>query len=159
MTITSQYFHMLLLPIYFKVFFFLLCLTIGPSFMSISSLVLELWQFFFIRDLIRNPQLGNTHFWELPISGDWGNLGILKLAQMFLIIYYWMLQNTRNTDFNPYNGIFNFIHWFYLWSICEKNIKNELKEVFFKLNVYDYATIYKSETSNIHKYLMDKSNI
>ena len=49
---TSQFTGMALSPIFFDVILFLLSsLVNGPSFMSISSLVLELWQFSFIIDL------------------------------------------------------------------------------------------------------------
>ena len=65
--------------------------------MSISSLVLELWQSSFIRDW---PEI-----WELEIppsgfcqiSGDWGKLWIPNLARISLIKYYWMLRNSRVT--------------------------------------------------------------
>ena len=33
------------------------------------------------------------------ISGDWGKLGILNLPWIFLIKFYWMLQNARVTAF------------------------------------------------------------
>ena len=67
------------------ILFFLSSLVTGPSFMSISSLVLELWQFTFIRDW---PEILKS---EIPpsefclISGDWGELGIPTLAWVFLI--------------------------------------------------------------------------
>ena len=52
--------------------FFSSSLVIGPSFMSISSLVLELWQFSFVRDWpeIRRLEIPSPEFF--PISGDWG---------------------------------------------------------------------------------------
>ena len=67
--------------------------------MSISSLVLELWQFSFIRDWpeIRKSEIPPSEF--CPISGDWGELWIPNLAQMSLIKCYWMLQNARVTAF------------------------------------------------------------
>ena len=40
-----------------------------------------------------------------PISGDWGKLGILHLARISLIKYYWMLQNGRVTPFTVSNQI------------------------------------------------------
>ena len=79
------------------VLFLLSSLVTGPSFMSISSLVLEF--FYFIRDWPEIPKL------EIPlsefcvISGDWGELGIPDLVEMYLIKCYWMLQNTRATTF------------------------------------------------------------
>ena len=70
---------------YFDVVLFLsLSLITGPCLMSISLLVLELWQFSFIR--------GWPEIWKLeippsefcPISEDWSELGIPNLARMFL---------------------------------------------------------------------------
>ena len=86
--------------IFFEVALFLLSILVtGPSFMSISSLILELWQFSFIRDWpeIRKSEIPPSEF--CPISGDWGELGIPNLARMSLIKCYWMLQNARVTAF------------------------------------------------------------
>ena len=58
MTSTSNFFDVVL--------FLLSSLVTGPNFMSISSLVLELWQFSFIRGLTRKPEIGNTHVWVFP---------------------------------------------------------------------------------------------
>ena len=79
--------------------FLLSSLVTDPSFMSISSLVLELWQFSFIRDWpeIRKSEIPPSEF--CPISGDWGKLWIPNLARMSLIECYWMLQNARVTAF------------------------------------------------------------
>ena len=46
--------------------FFLSGLDIGPSFMLIPSLVVELWQFLFIRDLSRNLETENPPTWAFP---------------------------------------------------------------------------------------------
>ena len=85
---------------FFDVILFLLSgLVTGPSFMSISSLVLELWQFYFIRD---RPKIWKSEILPsetFPISGDWGELWIPNLAPMSLIKCYWMLQNSRDTGF------------------------------------------------------------
>ena len=71
----------------------------GPGFMSISSLVLELWQYPFIRDWpeIWKSEIPLSEF--CPIPGEWGKLWIPYLAQTSLIKCYWMLQNTRVTAF------------------------------------------------------------
>ena len=74
-------------------------LVTGPSFTSISLLVLELSQFSSIK--------GWPEIWKLeihpsefcPISGDWGKLGIPNLSPMSLMKCYWMLQNARFTAF------------------------------------------------------------
>ena len=70
------------------VLFVLRSLNAGPSFMSISSLVLELWQFSLIRNWpeIRKSEIPPSEF--CPISGDWGELGIPNLARMSLIKRY-----------------------------------------------------------------------
>ena len=68
-TMTSQFSETTSTSNFFHVALFLLSgLVTGPSFMSIWSLVLELWQFSFIRDkgLTRNPEIGNTPVWVLP---------------------------------------------------------------------------------------------
>ena len=68
-------------------------------YMSIPLMVLEWWQFSFIRDW---PEIWKT---EIPsskffaISEDWGKLGIPNLAWMHLMKRYWMLQNARVTAF------------------------------------------------------------
>ena len=74
-------------------------LVTGPSFRSISSLFLKLWQFSFARDWpeIRKLEILPSEF--CSISGDWVELGIPNLAQMFLIKSYWMLQNSKVTAF------------------------------------------------------------
>ena len=83
---------------FFDIFLFLLSsLVTGPSFMSIWSLVLELWQFLFIRDWpeIRKSEILPSEF--CLISGDWGNQGIPNLARTSLITFYWMLRNATIT--------------------------------------------------------------
>ena len=100
MTMTSQFFDLTSSSNFFDVdFFLLLILVTGPSFMPITSLVLDLWQFSFIRDWseIRKSEILLSEF--CPISGDWGELGIPYLARMSLINCYWMLQNARVTAF------------------------------------------------------------
>ena len=98
MTMTSQFSDMTSSLNFFEVVLFLLSsLVTGPSFMSISSLVLELWQFSFIRDWpeIRESEIPTSEF--CPISGDWDELWIPNLTWMSLTERYWMLQNTRVT--------------------------------------------------------------
>ena len=96
MTMKSQFSDLTSSPNFLDVVLFLLTnLFIGPSFMSISSLLLELSQFPFIIDW---PEIWKS---EIPlseirlISGNWDKLGIPKLAGMFLKNYYCMLQNVR----------------------------------------------------------------
>ena len=100
MTMTSQFSDMTSTSIFFDVVLFLLSsLVTGPNFMSISSPVLELWPFSFIRDWpeIRKLEIPSSQF--CPISEDWGGLSTPNLAWMFPIECYWMLQNPRVTAF------------------------------------------------------------
>ena len=86
--------------IFFDIVLFLLSsLVTGPSFMSISLLVLELWQFSIIRDWpgFRKSETPSSVF--CPISGDCGELGIPNLTWMSLIKCYWILLNSRVTAF------------------------------------------------------------
>ena len=88
---------------FFDVVLFLMSRLVNdPSFMSISSLVLELWQFSFIRDWpeIQKSEIPTSEFF--PVSGDWGKLWIPNLARMSLIECYWMLQNYRVTAFTVF---------------------------------------------------------
>ena len=91
MTLTSNFFDVVL--------FLLSILVTGPSFMSISSLVLELLQFSFISDWpeIRKSETPPSEFF--PISEEWGELWVPHLARMSLIECYWMLPNSRVTAF------------------------------------------------------------
>ena len=103
MTMTSQFSDMTSTSNFFDVVLFLLSsLVTGPSFMSISLLVLELWQFSFIMDWpeIRKSEIPPSEF--CPISRDWEELWILNLAQMALIKCYWMLQNFKVTAFTVF---------------------------------------------------------
>ena len=95
---TSQFSDMAPSTNLFDVILFLLpSLVTGPSFISVSSLVLELWQFSFIRDWpeIQKSEIPSSEF--CPISGDWGKLWIPNLARISLIECYWMLQNSSVT--------------------------------------------------------------
>ena len=66
-TMTSQFISMTPSPNNFDVDLFLLSsLVAGLSFMSVSWLVLQLWQFLFYKSLTRNPKMGNTPVWVLP---------------------------------------------------------------------------------------------
>ena len=85
---------------FFDVVLFLLSsLVTGTSFMSISSLFLELWQFSFIMDWpkVRKSEIPLSEF--CPISGDWSKLRIPNLPRLSLIKFYWMLKNANVTAF------------------------------------------------------------
>ena len=81
-----------------SVLFLLSSLVTGPSLMSISSLVLELWQFSFIKDWaeIQKSEIPQSEFCQ--ISGDWDKLGILNSARMSLIKCYWMLFSYKEKE-------------------------------------------------------------
>ena len=83
--------HEVIVKFFSIVLFFLSSLVTGPSFMSIPSLVLELWQFLFPRDWAktRKSEIPPSEF--CPISGHWPS----KEYQTC----YWILQNTRVTAF------------------------------------------------------------
>ena len=66
----SQFLDMKSSLIFFEVVIFLLSsLVPGPSFMSITSLVLTI---FFYKTLTTNPKTEIPPFEFSPISGDWG---------------------------------------------------------------------------------------
>ena len=103
MTMTSQFSNMMSTSHFLDVvLFFLSSLVSCPSFMSISSLALELWQFSFIRDWpeIRKSEIHSSEL--CPISGDWGELWIPYLARMSRIGCYWMLQSSSFTSFTVF---------------------------------------------------------
>ena len=98
MSMMLKFYDMTSLSILFDIILFLLSsLVTGPSVMLISSLVLKLWQFLFIKDWpeIQKSEIPLSEF--CPISGDWDEWGIPNLARTFLIKCYWMLQNARVT--------------------------------------------------------------
>ena len=68
--------------------FFLSSLVTDPSFTSISWLVLELWQFLFVKNWseVRKslPNIWKAEQWEIP-----------NLARISLIKRYWMLQKCQ----------------------------------------------------------------
>ena len=103
MTMASPFFDMTSTSNFLTLYLFLLSsLVAGPSLMSISPLVLELWQFYFIRDWpeILKSEIPPSEF--CPTSGDWCELWIPILARMFLIERYWMLQNSRVAAFTVF---------------------------------------------------------
>ena len=85
---------------FFDVVLFLLSsLVTGPSFMSTSSLLLELWQFLFIRDWpeIRKSEISSV--WDLPSIWRLGQVRKVKFGMNVSNKIYWMLQNVRVTAF------------------------------------------------------------
>ena len=85
------------------VLFLLSSLVTVPSFMSIPSLVLELWQFFFIR----NPEIGNIPVLVFP--NIW-RLGRVKDTKFGTNVSNKILLNATK-----YRGKINCYHWF-----CQK---------------------------------------
>ena len=102
-TMTSQFLDMTSSSNVFDVVLFLLSsLVTCPSFMSILGLILEFWQFSFIRDWpeIRKSKIPPSEF--CPISGEWDDLWIPNVSWMSLIKFYGMLQNSRVTAFTVF---------------------------------------------------------
>ena len=100
---TLQYSDMTSSSNFFDVVLFLLSrLVTGATSMPISSLLLKLWEFSFIRDWpeIRKPEIPPSEF--CPVSGDWSKLWIPNLARMSLIECYCMLQNAMVTAFTVF---------------------------------------------------------
>ena len=93
------FWHYVIVKFFDVVLFLFSSLVTGQSFMSISSLVLELWRFSFIRNWpeIRKSEIPPSKFRR--ISGDWGELLIPNLTRMSLVECYWMPQNARVTAF------------------------------------------------------------
>ena len=78
-TIMSQFSDMTSSSKFFDVVLFLLwSLVTGLSFMSIPSLVVELWQFSFIRDW--NTEIENIPLWVLPNIWRLGQVGDSKFG-------------------------------------------------------------------------------
>ena len=118
MTITSQSTNMTSSANFCDVNLFLLSsLVTGPSFMPISSLVLDLWQFTFIRDWLENRKSEIPPSEFCPISGHWDELGIPNLARMTLMKCYYMLQNARVTAFTRL-GLKLQVFLKYVWTFC-----------------------------------------
>ena len=99
MTMTAQFRH----DVIINCFVFLSSLVTGPSFMSISLLVLELWQFSFIRDW---PEIWKSEIH--PVSGDWSmmkmpnfanfsNKMLLNVAkyQGYSIYHFWVTKGKK----------------------------------------------------------------
>ena len=70
---------------FFDVLFLLSSLVTGPSFISISSLALELWQFSFIRDglEIRKSEIPSSEFF--PMSEEWGIPNLARTSLKMLL--------------------------------------------------------------------------
>ena len=81
------------------VLFLLSSSVAGPSFISISSLVLEFGQFTFIRNWSEICKLEIRLSEFCLTSGNWGKLGIPNMAPMFLMKCYEMLENARVTAY------------------------------------------------------------
>ena len=76
----------------YVVVFLLSGLINGPSFTMISFLVLELWQFFFIRDWpeIRKSEIPMSEF--CPIPGEWCKLPYAAKCQVYSFYRFWVIK-------------------------------------------------------------------
>ena len=103
--------HNVIVNFFDVVLIFLSSLVAGPRFMSISSsLVLELWQFPFIKDWpeIRKSKIPSSEFF--PMYGDWGKEVIPNLTRTSLIKCYWMLiSNIIRRSYCFLSHIFRFL--------------------------------------------------
>ena len=78
---TTQFSDMKLSSIFFEIVVFLLSRSVtGPSVMSISYLVLELWRFSFTKDWLEIWQSEVIPSEFCPIYVDWDKLGIPAFA-------------------------------------------------------------------------------
>ena len=89
--------HDVIVKLFDITLFFLSSLVTGPSFMSISSLVLELWKFSFIRD---GPEIWKSEILLsefCQIFGDWGELPSLRIpnaakVQGYNFYLFWVIK-------------------------------------------------------------------
>ena len=97
MTMPSQVVDIMTSSKYFEIVLVLLSSLV--TFMPISAMSLELWQFYFIGDWaeIQKFEIPMSKFY--PISGDWGELGTPNFAWMSLMKCCWMQENARVTAF------------------------------------------------------------
>ena len=103
MTMSSQFADITSSLNFFDVVLFLMSsLVTGRSFATISSLVLDLWQFSFIKDWPEFWKSEKTPSEFCPIFGDWGELGIPNSARRSLMKCYWTLHNARFTAFTVF---------------------------------------------------------
>ena len=93
---------------FFDVILFFVSIAISgpsPSFMSIPSVVLELWQFTFIRDSTEIQKLEIPPSEFCPISGGWGKSGIPNLPWMVglqFLPYLSYFRKTNRGEGNPH---------------------------------------------------------
>ena len=89
MTMTLEFFDMTSLSVFFdSVFLLLSSLVTGLSLILISSLVLVLRQFYFIRDWPEIQKWEIAPYGFCPIYGDWGKLWIPNMAWTSVIECY-----------------------------------------------------------------------
>ena len=79
--------HDVIVILFDVVLFLLSSLVTGTSFMSISPMVLEFWQFSFIDDWLEIRKLDAPPSDCCPTFGDWDKLEIPDLTRMSLIKY------------------------------------------------------------------------
>ena len=96
MSMRSQFSDMTSSSIFFDVVLFFLSSLV-------TSLALELCQFFFYKGLIRNREIGNTHIWVLQNIWRLGRVKGTKFGtNVSLKKCYWMLQSARFTAFTVF---------------------------------------------------------
>ena len=104
-TMTSQFADMASSPIFFwHCLVSLVMFSYWSKFHSISWLVLELWQFSFIKHWPKLWKLETPLSKFFPISGDWGELEIPNLAQL-------SLMNVKSLDVAKCQGYSFYRFW------------------------------------------------
>ena len=126
MRMTSQFASMTSLSIFFDVCMFLLSsLVTGPSFMSISCLVLA----FFCKGLTRNPEIKIPPSEFCPISGGWDESSTTVLSKM-------LLNAAKCQGCSFYRFFFYTLHWQILILQIFSNCLYEIDRILFCTKLY-----------------------
>ena len=96
---TLQFVEMTSLPIFWRCHLSLVKFSYWSKFHVNIMTAFGVMTIFAHKGLTRNPEIGNTPSEFCPVSEGWGELGRPNLARMYLIKYYWTLQNIRVAAF------------------------------------------------------------
>ena len=132
MTITSQFANMTSLSNFLDV----AVISYGPSFMSISLLVLELW-------LTRNPEIGYTPVWILP--NIW-RLGRIRDTKVCTNVCNEMLLNATK-----YQGL-QLLVWVIKWKPTVGKLTNPLTQI--KVNLCFNNKLPKVDSNLLNRYFV-----
>ena len=142
--------HAVTVKLFWRFFVSFVKLLTGSDFMSVSSLVLELWQFPFTRiwPEIRKSEI--TPFEFCPISGDWSKLGIPNLGLASLMKWW----NVTECCKMPRLQLLQFLSYY------GKTNRREEGEIFWAL--HDAFLIFFSNLwyfSNLWSLIYDLANV